>query len=76
MVKSLGVFLRRREPNFVRMTMIEIRAVRPKRRNFKIDSVFEDNDNAKLRADGISVAKNLLNNFGCRIGCHVEILRG
>ncbi len=55
------------------MTVVQIRAVRPKCRNFKIKSILDDNDDAEVRADSVGVRKNLLHNLRRRIGRNVEI---
>src|SRR6202011_1159710 len=59
-VAPLGVFFRRRESRVHRMSMIVISAVRPKRRDFEIESILDHNHNAEVRADGISMRKDLL----------------
>ena len=55
--------------------MIEICAVGAESGYFKIKSILDHNDDAKLCADCVGVRKNLLHDFRQRIRGHIEIFR-
>src|SRR5438874_2169685 len=58
------------------MAMVNVGPVRAKGCDFKIESIFDDDDHAELRPDRISVWKHFLDDVRRRIGCDVEIFGG
>ena len=60
--------------NFSRPPPVEISAIGTKGGDFKLKSIFQHNDDTKVRADGVSPRKNLLHFFRARVGRDIESL--
>src|ERR687891_97813 len=53
---------------------VDIRLVGTKRRHFKLETVFQHDDDAKMRTDRVGARKKFLHSFWLRVGGDVEIL--
>ena len=63
-VARAGVFLRAREMHFGRPAAVEINAIGTKGRDLEMESVFQDDDHAEMRADRIGARKNFCTSSG------------
>src|SRR5436190_6643409 len=61
--------------NLAGATPVQIDVVGAEGRNFELQSVFQDNDDAEIRADRIRTRENSLHLLRVRIGSDVDIFR-
>ena len=57
------------------MPPIEVSAVGTKGRDLKLQAIFQDDDDAEMRANRIGAAEDFLHLFGSRVGRDIDVFR-
>jgi hypothetical protein len=57
-----------------RMPSVDVRLVGAKGRDLELETVFQHDDDAKMRTDRVGARKKVLHRFRLRVGSNVEIL--
>ena len=73
-IAAARVFFRRREVHFCRVPAVEINAVGPESRDLELQVIFQNDDDAEMRANRVGAAEDFLHFLRARVGRDIDIL--
>ena len=74
-IAAARVFFRRREVHLCRMPPVEINAVGPESRDLELQVIFQNDNDAEMRADRVGPAEDFLHFLRSRVGRDIDVFR-